>query len=138
MHYTPPQILMKLICMKVENSVDPDQLASLKPADLDLHSFQNMMHPSLAKYGLTSYKPVKRNLMHFFYHQYLPIIFDSTSLNSAVIIKILNLLFRKCNNCHKQFNTNPMTEMNKLNLAFSVHRVCIRTVLMQCYSIIKG
>ena len=27
-----------------ENSVDPDQLASLKPADLDLHSFQYKVH----------------------------------------------------------------------------------------------
>ena len=29
---------------KVENSVDPDQLASQKPADLDLHSFQDSIY----------------------------------------------------------------------------------------------
>ena len=31
----------------VENSVDPDQLVSKKPADLDLHNFQRRL------YGLT-------------------------------------------------------------------------------------
>ena len=30
---------------RVENSVDPDQLASEKPADLDLHCFQNRTEP---------------------------------------------------------------------------------------------
>ena len=29
------------IFIKSQNSVDPDQLASQKPADLDLHCFQN-------------------------------------------------------------------------------------------------
>ena len=29
----------------VENCVDPDQLASQKPADQDLHCFKNRMHP---------------------------------------------------------------------------------------------
>ena len=29
---------------RVENSVDPDQLASQKPADLDLHCFQNRQY----------------------------------------------------------------------------------------------
>ena len=29
-----------VLTSRVENSVDPDQLASLKPADLDLHCFQ--------------------------------------------------------------------------------------------------
>ena len=32
---------MYFISPRVENSVDPDQLASQKPADLDLHCFQN-------------------------------------------------------------------------------------------------
>ena len=33
----------KLVFTKeVKNSVDPDQLASKKPADLDLHCFQNI------------------------------------------------------------------------------------------------
>ena len=31
----------------MENSVDPDQLASQKPADLDLHSFQNIIRSQL-------------------------------------------------------------------------------------------
>ena len=30
------------------NSVDPDQLAPQKPADLDLHCFQNKRYPGLA------------------------------------------------------------------------------------------
>ena len=29
---------------QLENSVDPDQLASEKPADLDLHGFQNRIY----------------------------------------------------------------------------------------------
>ena len=50
MYYTPPQFLTKwltgfksLLCIYKQsvNSVDPDQLASQKPADLDLHHFQN-------------------------------------------------------------------------------------------------
>ena len=32
----------------VENIVDPDQLASQKPADLDLHCFRNRRYPALA------------------------------------------------------------------------------------------
>ena len=32
----------------VENSVDPDQLASEKPADLDLRCFQNKINPGSA------------------------------------------------------------------------------------------
>ena len=32
---------------RVENSVDPDQLASEKPADLALHCSQNKLYPSL-------------------------------------------------------------------------------------------
>ena len=34
--------LHAVISGRVENSVDPDQLASQKPADLDLHSFLKM------------------------------------------------------------------------------------------------
>ena len=30
---------------RVKNSVDPDQLASEKPADLDAHCFQNLIYP---------------------------------------------------------------------------------------------
>ena len=33
---------------RVDNSVDPDQLASQEPADLDLHCFQNRIYPALA------------------------------------------------------------------------------------------
>ena len=33
---------------RVENSVDPDQLASQKPADLYLHCFQNRIYPGSA------------------------------------------------------------------------------------------
>ena len=47
-HYTPPHLInsqdtsCKLaFTSQLENSVDPDQLASEKPADLDLHCFQN-------------------------------------------------------------------------------------------------
>ena len=32
--------------------MDPDPLASVKPADLDLHCFQNRMHLDLKKQGL--------------------------------------------------------------------------------------
>ena len=49
-YYTPPQILYPIklqgsiywhvLTSRVENSVNPDQLASEKPADLDLHCFQ--------------------------------------------------------------------------------------------------
>ena len=50
MYYTPPQFLFSylagfklLACFYKQsgNNVDPDQLASLKPTDLDLHSFLN-------------------------------------------------------------------------------------------------
>ena len=30
----------------------PDQLASQKPADLDLHCFHNRLYPALARYEL--------------------------------------------------------------------------------------
>ena len=39
---------LRIITSKVENSVDPDQLASKKQADLDLHSFQNKIYFWLA------------------------------------------------------------------------------------------
>ena len=32
--------------------MDPDQLASQKPADLDTHCFQNRIHPGLVWKGL--------------------------------------------------------------------------------------
>ena len=38
----------------MENSVDPDQLASEKPADLDLHCFQKKRYPGSSGYGLAS------------------------------------------------------------------------------------
>ena len=51
MYYTPPQFSCRQVarfhlpaCInrdRVENSVGPDQLASQKPADLELHGFQN-------------------------------------------------------------------------------------------------
>ena len=49
MYYTPPQFLSNwldgfqlLECIYIaENTVDPDQLAPKKPADLNLHCFQN-------------------------------------------------------------------------------------------------
>ena len=49
MYCTPPQFSCRqvagfhlLACInRVENSVGPDQLASQKPADLELHGFQN-------------------------------------------------------------------------------------------------
>ena len=48
MYYTLPHFpqISSIISMcnisRVENSVDPDQLASQKPADLDPHCFQNI------------------------------------------------------------------------------------------------
>ena len=42
------QIIDILFTSRVQNRVDPDQLASEKPADLDLHSFQNRVYPSIA------------------------------------------------------------------------------------------
>ena len=32
----------------MQNSEEPDQLASVKPADLDLHCMQNQIYPALA------------------------------------------------------------------------------------------
>ena len=52
MYPTPPQSCKLPSCrhvfsVRVENSVDPDQLASsvTKPADLDLHCFQKNINP---------------------------------------------------------------------------------------------
>ena len=36
----------QLFTSRAENSVDPDQLASQKPADLDLHCFKNVVYLS--------------------------------------------------------------------------------------------
>ena len=36
----------------MENSVDPDQLASEKPGDQDLHNFQNWINSDAAWLGL--------------------------------------------------------------------------------------
>ena len=58
MYYTPPKSNFYQIDLqdfsfwhgltsRVENSVDPDQLASEKPADLDLYCFQNNIYPCL-------------------------------------------------------------------------------------------
>ena len=50
MYYTPLQLYQKInshdssykyVLTRVENCVGPGQLASQKPADLDLHNFQN-------------------------------------------------------------------------------------------------
>ena len=58
---TPPQInltdlhdssYVHVFTSRVGNSVDPDQLASQKPADLDLHCFQNRIQPGLVWKGL--------------------------------------------------------------------------------------
>ena len=64
MYYTPSQLLynqpagFQLLANRVEsgveNSVDHDQLASEKPADHDLHCFQNGIYPGLAWYGLNT------------------------------------------------------------------------------------
>ena len=40
--------LLHAFTSRVEKSVDPDQLASEKPADLDLHCFQNRIYPGSA------------------------------------------------------------------------------------------
>ena len=42
------QSLVCFFTSRVGNSVDPDQLASEKPADLDLHCFQNRIYLGLA------------------------------------------------------------------------------------------
>ena len=42
-----------------EKSVDPNQLASQKPADLDLHYFQNRIYPGSARQGLTLIRPCR-------------------------------------------------------------------------------
>ena len=56
MYYTPAQfyhitmhdsIYKHVLTSRVENSVDHDQLASQKPADLDLHCFQNGIYLGL-------------------------------------------------------------------------------------------
>ena len=41
---------------KIENIVDPDQLALEKLVDLDLHCFQNRINPGSAGEGLSSDK----------------------------------------------------------------------------------
>ena len=58
MYYTPPQFYptdfqdssyQHVFTNRVENSVDPDQLASQKPADLDRHCLQiGDIYPGLA------------------------------------------------------------------------------------------
>ena len=51
MNYCPKEYqvdLRNVFTNTVENSVDPDQLASHKPADLDLHCFQNRIYTILA------------------------------------------------------------------------------------------
>ena len=61
LYYFPPIFFTQLTCMtpgvtctcsiftsSLENSVDPDQLASKKPADLDLNWFQSRIYPGLA------------------------------------------------------------------------------------------
>ena len=45
-------IFWHVLTSRVESSVDPDQLASQKPADLDLHCFQNRTYQGLASEGL--------------------------------------------------------------------------------------
>ena len=61
MYYTSPQFFTfnlqdssykHLFTRRAENSVDPDQLASEKPADLDPHFFQNRIYPDSAWKGL--------------------------------------------------------------------------------------
>ena len=56
MCYTPPKflsisihnpVISILSTSRVENCVDPDQQASEKPADLDLHCFKIRMHPCM-------------------------------------------------------------------------------------------
>ena len=44
--------LLNLFTTRVKSRVDPDQLASEKPADLDLHCFQNRIQPGSAWRGL--------------------------------------------------------------------------------------
>ena len=49
MYNTPPQTcripaISNIIPSKVENSVEPDQLASEKPADPGLHCFQSRIY----------------------------------------------------------------------------------------------
>ena len=53
-YYTPSHFISFTDCKhvyvltsRVENSVDPDQLAPQKPADLDLHCFQNQIYLDL-------------------------------------------------------------------------------------------
>ena len=41
----PDSSYKHVLTSRTENSVDPDQLASWKPADLDLHCFQDMLYP---------------------------------------------------------------------------------------------
>ena len=58
MYYTPPRFHLTNLQdsynqhvnkSRMENSVDPDQLASEKPADLDLHCFQDRKYPDVAE-----------------------------------------------------------------------------------------
>ena len=61
MYYTPHPFISNLLkgfrlfeifTSRGRNSVDPDQLASQKPADPDLHCFQNRIYPGPAWKGL--------------------------------------------------------------------------------------
>ena len=68
MYYTPPNPpkflskllkLFQLYAYVGEKSVDPDQLASQKPADLDLHIFQN---GNVSKFGKVTYNKPDKSL----------------------------------------------------------------------------
>ena len=52
-----------ILAHKFTSRVDPDQLASQKPADLDLHCFQNRIYPG--RYSL--YNIILYNKQQFFF-----------------------------------------------------------------------
>ena len=56
---------LPIICMcfqnRVENSVNPDQLASVEPADLDLNCFQNRIYPGFTVYHIKNKHPTTLN-----------------------------------------------------------------------------
>ena len=63
-----PCVIYSIFTSSLENSVDPDQLASKKPAALDLSWFQRRIYPGLACRWVTCNQGSRLDALRFFYH----------------------------------------------------------------------
>ena len=61
-----PGVICSIFTSSLENSVDPDQLASKKPADLDLNWFQSRIYPDLACRWVTCNQGSRLEALRFF------------------------------------------------------------------------